>query len=100
MLKSIGTTFITGFITILPVVLTIYLLYWGAVSSEEVMATALRTAFPDIAYFPGLGTIVGLLLVFIVGVLMKAVLVRQVRLGIVTVRGGFEHDEARQEIQH
>ncbi len=78
MFKSIGTTLITGFITILPVVLTIYLLYWGVVSSEEVMGRALRWAFPDVIYFPGLGTIIGLLLVFAIGLLMKAVLVRQV----------------------
>ena len=77
MFKSISTTLITGFITIVPVVLTIYLLYWMAVSSEEVMGTALRYVLPEVAYFPGLGTIVGLIIVFFVGLLMKAVLVRQ-----------------------
>ena len=77
MFKSIGTTLITGIITVLPIVLTIYLLYWLVVSSEQVMGTALRWALPEIIYFPGLGTIAGLALVFIVGLLMKAVLVRQ-----------------------
>ena len=77
MFKSIGTTLITGFITIVPVVLTIYLLYWMAVSSEEVMGAALRYVLPEVVYFPGLGTIVGLIIVFFVGLLMKAVLVRQ-----------------------
>jgi uncharacterized membrane protein len=38
MFKSISTTLITGFITVLPVALTIYLLYWMALSSEEVMS--------------------------------------------------------------
>ena len=77
MFKSIGTTLITGIITVLPIVLTIYLLYWLVVSSEQVMGTALRWALPEIFYFPGLGTIAGLALVFIVGLLMKAVLIRQ-----------------------
>jgi len=77
MFKSIGTTLITGFITILPVVLTIYLLYWLAISSEEVMGTALRYLLPEVFYFPGMGTLAGLLVVFGVGLLMKAVLVRQ-----------------------
>ena len=76
MFKSIGTTLITGFITVLPIVLTIYLLYWLAVSSEQVMGTALRWALPAVVYFPGLGTIAGLIVVFLVGLLMKAVLVR------------------------
>lgn len=77
MFKSIGTTLITGFITLLPVVLTIYLLYWMAVSSEEVMGAALQYVLPKMVYFPGMGTIAGLILVFCVGLLMKAVLVRQ-----------------------
>ncbi len=77
MFKSIGTTLITGIITVLPIVLTIYLLYWLAVSSERVMGTALRWALPEVVYFPGLGTIAGLVVVFFVGLLMKAVLVRK-----------------------
>jgi uncharacterized membrane protein len=77
MFKSIGKTLLTGFITVLPIVLTIYLLYWLTVSSEQVMGTALRWALPEVVYFPGLGTIVGLVLVFFIGLLMKAVLVRQ-----------------------
>ena len=67
MFKSISKILITGFITLLPVVLTIYLLYWLAVSSEQVMGNALKLILPDTVYFPGLGMIAGLLLVFIVG---------------------------------
>ena len=77
MFKSIGKTLLTGFITLLPIVLTIYLLYWLAVSSENVMGSALRWALPDATYFPGLGMIAGLLVVFLVGLMMKAILVRQ-----------------------
>lgn len=77
MFKSIGKTLLTGFITLLPIVLTIYLLYWLAVSSEHVMGSMLRWALPDTTYFPGLGMLAGLLVVFIVGLLMKAYIVRQ-----------------------
>jgi uncharacterized membrane protein len=58
-------------------VLTLYLLYWLAVTSEQVMGGALQWVLPSIFYFPGLGTIAGLILVFLVGMLMKAVLIRQ-----------------------
>ena len=78
MFRSIGTTLLSGFFTIVPVVLTAYLLYWGAVTSEEVMGSLLQKLLPDIIYFPGLGTLVGLVIMFLVGLLMKAVLVRQV----------------------
>jgi len=77
MFKSIGTTLLTGIITVLPIVLTLYLLYWLAISSEQVMGRALQWALPKVVYFPGLGTIAGLIIVFLVGLLMKAVLVRQ-----------------------
>lgn len=77
MIKSISTTLLTGFITLLPVVLTIYLLYWLAVSSENVMGAALRWVLPQATYFPGLGMIAGVIVVFIVGLLMKAILIRQ-----------------------
>jgi uncharacterized membrane protein len=77
MLKSISTTLITGFITLLPIVLTLYLLYWLAVTSEQVMGGALRWALPKVLYFPGLGTLAGLALLFVIGLLMKAVFIRQ-----------------------
>ena len=77
MFKSISKTLLTGFITLLPAVLTIYFLYWLAVSSENIMGAALRWVLPQAAYFPGLGMIAGLAVVFIVGILMKAILVRQ-----------------------
>ena len=77
MFKSISRIFITGFITLLPVVLTIYLLYWLAVSSEHVMGNALKFVLPNTIYFPGLGMIAGLVVVFIVGLMMNAYMVRQ-----------------------
>ena len=78
MFKSISKILITGFITLLPVVLTLYLLYWLAVSSEQVMGNALKLILPDTAYFPGLGMIAGLFLVFIVGLMMNAYMVRKI----------------------
>lgn len=77
MLKAISKILITGFLTLLPIVLTIYLLYWLAVSSEQVMGGLLRMVLPEIIYFPGLGMLAGLVIVFIVGLLMNAILVRK-----------------------
>ena len=77
MFKSISKILITGFITLLPIVLTIYLLYWLAYTSEHVMGSALRFLLPNAAYFPGLGMIAGVVVVFIVGLMMNAYMVRQ-----------------------
>ncbi|MCW8933868.1 MAG: DUF502 domain-containing protein [Gammaproteobacteria bacterium] len=78
MFKSLGKILLTGFITLLPIILTVYLLYWLAVTSENMMITALRWVLSDEIYFPGMGVIAGLVVVFIVGLLMKAILVRQI----------------------
>lgn len=77
MFKQISKTLLTGFFALLPIILTIYLLYWMAVSSEQVMGSALRWILPDILYFPGLGMIAGLLVVFLVGLMLKTYVIRQ-----------------------
>ncbi len=77
MLKSISKTFFTGLFTILPVVLTLYFLYWMVVSTESALGSMIRLALPEEQYWPGMGTIVGLLVIFLVGLLMNAYLVRR-----------------------
>ena len=77
MFKYISKTLLTGFITLLPMVLTIYLLYWLGISSEEFLGKALRRILPEESYFPGMGMFGGLLVVFIVGLMMNAYIVRK-----------------------
>ena len=77
MFKFLSKTLLSGFITLLPVVLTAYLLYWLGVSSEDVMGNALRYVLPENTYFPGLGMLAGVTVVFIVGLMMNAYLVRK-----------------------
>ena len=77
MFKYISKTLLTGFITLLPMVLTIYLLYWLGISSEEVLGNLLRYVLPKSIYYPGLGMFAGLMVVFIVGLMMNAYLVRK-----------------------
>jgi uncharacterized membrane protein len=77
MLKSMSKTFLTGLITILPVVLTLYLLYWLVVSTETALGNTIRLVLPEDLYWPGMGTIAGLVVVFLVGVLMHAYVVQR-----------------------
>ena len=77
MLKSISKTFLTGLITLLPVVLTIYLLYWLVVTAESSLGDMIRLVLPVDLYWPGMGSIAGLLIVFLVGLLMHAYIVRR-----------------------
>ena len=77
MLKTISKTFFTGLFTILPVALTLYFIYWLVVSTEFALGSMIQLALPEDLYWPGMGTIVGLLVVFLVGLLMNAYLVRR-----------------------
>lgn len=77
MFRSISKTLLTGFITILPVVLTAYLLYWLVTSTENALGNAIRLVLPENWYWPGMGTIAGLLVVFLVGLLMHAYVVQR-----------------------
>lgn len=73
MMKAIGKYILIGLITLLPVVLTLYLLYWLAVSAE----TVLGVLIPGAVYLPGMGMAATLLVMFIVGVLMHTAPVRE-----------------------
>ena len=63
--------------TILPVVLTLYLLYWLAVSAESVLGGMIQLMLPESLYWPGMGLIAGLIVVFAVGLLMHAYVVQR-----------------------
>ena len=75
-MKSLSRTFLTGLVTILPVILTLYLLYWLVVSMESVLGSAIRLVLPEKMYWPGMGVLAGMLVVFVVGLLMHAYVVR------------------------
>lgn len=77
MFSFISRNMITGLITLLPILLTVYLFYWLIISAESVLGDAIRFILPEGQYWPGMGVAAGLLALFGVGVLMHALLVRK-----------------------
>jgi uncharacterized membrane protein len=77
MLKFVGKHILTGLITILPVVVTIYLLYWFVISAEAVLGDLIRIWLPEELYRPGMGVVAGLAVAFAIGVLMHAYIVQR-----------------------
>ena len=77
MLKFISRNILTGLVTILPVALTLYFLYWITISAESVLGRVIRSIVPEVLYWPGIGLIATLALAFVVGLLMNAYVVRQ-----------------------
>lgn len=72
MFKQISGNILTGLVTILPIVLTLYFLYWLAVSAESLLGGVFRWFVPDFLYVPGMGLLAGLALLFMIGLLMHA----------------------------
>ena len=77
-MKQITRTFFTGLAVTLPVVATVYILVWLALATESTLDGLLRFVLPHVAYFPGMGVVLGVVLVFLVGLLMRAWVVRKI----------------------
>ena len=78
MLRFITRHVLTGLMTILPVLLTVYLLYWFAVTAETLLGNVMRLILPVNAYRPGMGLAAGLVVAFVIGLLMHAYIVQRV----------------------
>jgi uncharacterized membrane protein len=68
---------LTGLITILPISLTVYLIYWLAVSAESLLGGQLMLVLPAGLYRPGLGVAAGIVILFFVGMLMHSYIVQR-----------------------
>jgi uncharacterized membrane protein len=75
MLKKI---FIRGLIAVLPVALTAVLCIWIFRSLEDFFGFWLRQILPPGTYFKGLGILVGISLIFFIGILIQAWMVDKI----------------------
>jgi uncharacterized membrane protein len=81
-MRRIWNTVLTGLVTILPIGLTLYVVYWLATTAEKLFSRLIKLLLPDHYYWPGLGLVAGLLLLYAVGLAVNAYVVRRVlRLG-------------------
>lgn len=69
-MKQLGTAFIRGLATILPLALTIYIVYTLAQWSESLIGGLMRDLVGNL-YFPGLGVIMGVVIVMAIGVVTR-----------------------------
>ena len=78
MLKYLGRILLKGLVTILPIGLTLYLIYWMGVTLESVLSGPLHWVIDDRHYLPGMGLVAGLAVLFVMGMLVNAYVVRRV----------------------
>jgi uncharacterized membrane protein len=76
-MRRLWNTFLKGLAAVLPVTLTIYLVVWLGRFAESFLGAPLRVLLPSERYWPGLGLLVGFLLVLSVGVLVDAYVVQR-----------------------
>ena len=77
-MKYISRIFLKGFAAVLPIGLTLYFVYWLAVSLEQLLKSALLLILPHAWYWPGMGLTTALVLLFLAGLLVDAWVVRKI----------------------
>jgi uncharacterized membrane protein len=75
-MKQIGSILLKGLVTILPIGLTVYFVYWLGVTTEGLLSKPIRALIGE-NYWPGMGLIMGFLLLFLIGLAVNAFLVRR-----------------------
>jgi len=75
-MKLLKKILLRGLFAVLPLVVTIALVYWLLSTAERMLGGAIAWAWPEV-YFTGLGLIVGLLLVVALGMVLQLWLAQQ-----------------------
>lgn len=72
MMRALRNILLKGLATVLPLAVTVYLLWWLASAGEAVLGAALRLVLPAGWYLPGMGLVAAVALVFVAGLMTDA----------------------------
>jgi uncharacterized membrane protein len=70
-MATLNRIFFRGLITIIPVAVTLYLLFWIVSVMENLIGKVLRLVLPESFYIPGFGVIATFALIFCFGLLLN-----------------------------
>jgi uncharacterized membrane protein len=76
-MRRIWNTMLKGLVALLPLGLTIYVVYWLVVGADRFFSRALKALLPDSLYWPGLGLLTALLTLYLAGLAVNAYVVRR-----------------------
>ena len=68
-MNALGKLFLKGLAVVIPVALTLAILWWMATSAERLMGAVLKFTLPSGWYLPGMGLVSGLALITLIGLL-------------------------------
>ena len=74
-MRKIWNTILKGLVAVLPTGLTVYVVYWLAVTAERVFSSLIKIVVPAGVYWPGLGLLTGLVVLYFVGLAVNAYVV-------------------------
>lgn len=75
--KLLTKPFLTGLITLIPIVLTGYFGYWLFTSIEKIIKAPFLWLLPDDWYRPGVGIVLCLALIYFIGLIMQTWVVKK-----------------------
>lgn len=78
MLKHFTGKFIRGFLALLPILISVYILVWVLTLAETIARFSLLFFLPDSVYVPGLGILAGVLFIYMIGNLLDKPVARQI----------------------
>ncbi|PWU16670.1 MAG: hypothetical protein C5B49_10280 [Bdellovibrio sp.] len=70
-MKSVNSIFFRGFITLLPIAVTIYIIYSAILILENLLGSVIRWILPPEFYVPGLGFLLTIFLIFTFGLILN-----------------------------
>jgi uncharacterized membrane protein len=76
-MKQIGSILLKGLVTILPIGLTVYFVYWLGITTESLLSKPIKFVV-GANYWPGMGLVTGFVILFVVGLAVNAFVVRRV----------------------
>jgi uncharacterized membrane protein len=76
-MKTFNKIFFTGLAAVLPVLFTVYIVIWLGTSAESLLGGLMKTILPYQWYVPGLGLMVGVVLLLFAGILLRLWVVRR-----------------------
>ena len=70
--KVLSGVFLRGMVVVLPATMTVAVLAWLSMAAEDYLGEIIRYLWPDLQYWPGLGIVLGVALIFAAGILVNA----------------------------
>lgn len=81
-MNTLGKLFLQGLVIVIPIGLTVSLLWWLAVGAERWLGGFMQLVLPPGSYLPGMGVVAGLATVILLGILSNVLIFRRlIRLG-------------------